>query len=192
MLVCPGAGIFRRDLDSALIELLEIKQKFNSTKQPSIVKKFSIKSEGDLDYAFKLQNYFSKISDFFLRIESPWISVYTNSKSVVDKIVKINPDNIKYVSVPPDCGLSEDTIILPKVDFEFRVTLGKTIQEHSSFIEWAENTQKVKLTKSCKSALTRNKSWGGSYFYITGEKNLLLAKMHLGGSINKVERIIKA
>jgi hypothetical protein len=70
--------------------------------------------------------------------------------------------------------------------------LGKTTQEHSAFIQWAENNAKLKLTKTCKRELARDYSWGGTYFYVTGENNLLMTKMHLGGSINKVERIIKA
>jgi hypothetical protein len=47
------------------------------------------------------------------------------------------------------------------------------------------------MTKSCKTALGKNKSWGGTHFYVSGENNLLMAKMHLGGSILKIERIIK-
>jgi len=34
-------------------------------------------------------------------------------------------------------------------------------------------------------------SWGGTHFYITGEKNLLVARMMLGEGINKVEKILK-
>jgi hypothetical protein len=81
---------------------------------------------------------------------------------------------------------------MTKTNYDFKVTLGKTIKEYSAFIEWAETNKKLKLTKSCKSALNSNRSWGGTHFYVTGEKNLLLAKMHLGGSINKVERIVKS
>jgi hypothetical protein len=81
---------------------------------------------------------------------------------------------------------------MSKVNFDYKVTLGKTNQECSAFVQWAENNAKLKLTKSCKTELSKNKSWGGTFFYITGDNNLLMAKMHLGGSINKVERIIKA
>jgi capsular polysaccharide biosynthesis protein len=54
------------------------------------------------------------------------------------------------------------------------------------------SNKKCKLTKSCIRELEKQRSWGGSHFYITGNNNLLLAKMHLGGSISKIERIIKA
>lgn len=81
---------------------------------------------------------------------------------------------------------------MPKINFDYKVTIGKTIQEHSAFIQWAEGNAKLKLTKSVKKELSKHRSWGGAYFYLTGDNNLLMAKMHLGGSINKVERIIKA
>jgi hypothetical protein len=152
-----------------------------------------ITSPADLNYGYALQAALSKMEDIHLRVENPWISVYTNSKKDVTKLEKIDPDRVKYVCCPPAAtALESGTIILPKVNFEFKVTLGKTNSENSAFIEWAETNPKVKLTKSCKSSLTKDFSWGGSYFYITGEKNLLVAKMHLGGSINKIERILKA
>jgi len=93
---------------------------------------------------------------------------------------------------PENLTLESGVVILPKVPFDYKVTLGKTSQEHSAFITWAESNSKVKITKSCKKELSKPQSWGGTYFYITGNNNLLLAKMHLGGSINKIERISKA
>ena len=81
---------------------------------------------------------------------------------------------------------------MPKMNFEFRVTLGKTTHENSAFVQWLEGNKKCRLTKSAKKDLLKTNSWGGKHFYITGDNNLLMAKMHLGGSISKVERIIKA
>jgi hypothetical protein len=80
---------------------------------------------------------------------------------------------------------------MPKMNYDYRVTLGKTTQEYQSFIEWAETSKKIKLTKSCKKDLQRLRTWGGTHFYISGENNLLLAKMHLSGAIAKIERIVK-
>jgi hypothetical protein len=139
-----------------------------------------------------LQNQLAKLTNLEVRIESPWITVYTNDKANIDSLVKIDKEKVKYISVPPEkTVLDENTIILPKVNYDYKITLGKTDQEHSAFIEWAEKNPKLKLTKTCKRELARDRSWGGTYFYITGDNNLLLAKMHLGGSINKIERIIK-
>jgi hypothetical protein len=152
----------------------------------------SIKTKEELDYAFKLCKQLKKITNIDVRVEGTWISVYTNLKSDVDALTKINPDNVKYISIPPaDTTLTGDTIIMPKINYDFRVTLGKTTQKQESFIEWAENNKKIKLTKSCKKDLSRDRSWGGTHFYVTGDNNLLMSKMHLGGCIGKVQRIIK-
>lgn len=190
VITCAGASWFRGgDWDSVLDQL----KKTNIIENAAIGFRTSIKTQEDLDYAFKLQSALRKLKDIEVRVESPWITVYTNSKSDVDSIIKLDNTKIKYVSVPPtNASLQEDVIILPKVDYDFKVTLGKTTSEHSSFVSWAESNNKVKLTKTCKRELTKNMSWGGTYFYVKGENNLLMAKMHLGGSINKVERIVKA
>ena len=188
VLVCAGASLFRSgDMNSTLDQLKRID--LNKTQDQWMR---TIKTRDELVYCFELQAELKKIKDIDVRVESPWISIYSNSKADIDAIAKVNENNVKYISSPSSKVLEHGTILLPKIDFEFKVTLGKTTTEHSAFIGWAEANDKVKLTKTCKRDLTKDRSWGGTYFYITGEKNLLLAKMHLGGSINKVERIIKA
>jgi hypothetical protein len=147
-------------------------------------------SEEDFDFAFKLLNQLAKMEDFDLRIESPWISLYCNSKKDVDTIIKFDAERVKYYS-SPDADLEVGTIIMPKVPFDYRVTMGKTSQPQQAFISWADSNSKIKLTKSCRRDLEKPTSWGGTYFYINGDNMLLMAKMHLGGSITKIERIIK-
>jgi len=150
------------------------------------------KNKDDTGYGIKLATELMHESAIDVRVESPWISIYTNNQSLIKKLVKINPDHVKYVCEPETgANLQEGTIIMPKMDYDYRVTLGKTVQEHSAFIAWADTNKKCKLTKSCIRELQRPRSWGGTHFYITGDNNLLLAKMHLGGSISKVERIVK-
>lgn len=195
VLTCAGASWFRGgDMESALDQLKKVTMSppTSSSFFNARIKSAGIKTQEDLDYAFKLQKQLKKITDFDIRVESPWITVYSNSEADINNIIKIDESKVKYVCVPPtDTSLDSNTVIMPKINYEFRVTMGKTTQEHSTFIQWAESNSKVKLTKSCKKELSRDRSWGGTHFYITGEKNLLLAKMHLGSSINKVERIIK-
>lgn len=189
VLTCAGAGWFR---GGNFQETLDNLKKINLTDNNNWQAK-SIKTKEDLDYAFELQSHLKKLINIEVRVESPWVTIYTNSKSDIDELVKIDEDKVKYISVPPaKTLLDENTIILPKINHDYKVTLGKTTHEHSTFIQWAENNAKLKLTKTCKRELTRDYSWGGTYFYVTGDNNLLMTKMHLGGSINKVERIIKA
>jgi len=188
VVVCPGAQLFRNGLNQALDQLTKVDLGSSSSKWRTS----HIKNQDDLDYAFKLHNTLSAMSNFDVRVESPWISIYANDKKQIDKITKIDNDRVKYVCVPPsNITLDSDSIIMPKMNFEYRVTLGKTNQEHNAFIQWAETNKKLKLTKSCEKELSKPLSWGGTHFYITGDNNLLMTKMHLGGSISKVERIIK-
>ena len=186
VLVCSGAQWFRSgDMDATLVSL---KSLVVNDKKSGYT--YGIRTQDDLDYAFLLQKQLKKLKDFEIRVESPWVTVYSNNKSDVDSLIKLDDTRVKYVSIP-DLTLEKDTIVMPKMDYEFRITLGKTSREHSAFIDWAEGNSKIKLTKSCKKDLSKDRSWGGTHFYITGEKNLLVARMHLGGSINKIERIIK-
>jgi len=188
VVVCPGAQLFRNGLEQAFDHLTKVNLESTASKWRTS----HIKTQGDLDYAFKLHNALSTMTDFDVRVESPWISIYGNNKKQIDKITRIDNDRVKYICVPPaNVILDSNTIIMPKMNFEYRVTLGKTNQEHGAFIQWAETNKKLKLTKSCKKELSKPLSWGGTHFYITGDNNLLMTKMHLGGSISKVERIIK-
>lgn len=190
VLICAGSQWFRSgDLETTLEYLKRIK--IGETAQP-YQSRTAIKTQEELDFAFKLHNLLSKMTDIDVRVESPWISIYTNNKKYIDSITKLDKSKIKYICVPPDnSSLEANTILMPKMNYDFRITLGKTTQEHESFIAWAESSKNVKLTKSSKRDLSKAKSWGGTHFYVTGDNNLLLVKMHLGGSIAKIERIVK-
>ncbi len=156
--------------------------------------KYGVKENGKrYSYNQKVMKYLDSLEDYEVRVESPLVSIYTNDKKDIDFIGNIDKTAVKYISVPnKNTNLQEGVIILPKVDFEFKVTVGSTKQNYEAFVNWAEGNSKARLTKSCKEDLLRNSSWGGTYFYITGEKNLLLAKMHLGSVINRVDRISKS
>lgn len=192
VLVCPGAQHFRSgDMDSTLESLKKVI--LTTDLKPVSWRNVHIKTQDDLDYAFKLQKVLKKFTAIEIRVESPWISVYSNDKSQIDALVKIDKDRVKYISVPPNNSqLATGTVIMPKTDYDFRITLGKTVNNHTTFVEWAEKNSKIKLTKSSVKDLNKDRSWGGTHFYVTGDNNLLMAKMHLGGCIAKVERIIKA
>lgn len=195
VLVCAGAGWFRNknwDLAEERLRCVDLSK--NSSQYPNYTRYTgtSIKTKEDLDYAINLLAELRKLDDIDLRVESPWISLYTNTEANINKITSIDESRIKYVSSPSaDISLEVGTIILPKVDFEYKVTMGRTLQEYSTFVNWADTSTKLKLTKTCRKQLSSNASWGGSYFYVTGDKNLMLAKMHLGGTISKIERIVK-
>lgn len=197
VLVCAGSSLFRsNDMASVLEELNKITfeniETTNARSPYYAARKPWISTREDLDYAFKLQKAVSKMQDIDIRVESPWISIYTNVKANIDRLIKLDNTKVKYISLPPaNVPLDKETIIMPKMSYDFRVTVGKTTHNHISFVDWAESNKKLKLTKSCKKDLSKDKSYGGTHFYVTGDNNLLLAKMHLGGCISKVQRIIK-
>jgi hypothetical protein len=188
VLVCSAATYFRSGDMSTTLESLK-----NLSLDDLSKKRFStnlIRSQDDLDYAFKLQSTLSKLKDIDIRVEAPWISVYTTNRKDCDSLSKLDENRVKYISQPSK-NLEEGTILMPKMDYDYRITLGKTTQEHSAFIEWAESNAKLKLPAGCKKDLLKDRTWGGKHFYLSGDNNLLMAKMHLGGSIAKVERIVK-
>ena len=195
VLVTPLASLFRNcDMDATFELLTKAHDSFTlqDPARPVIsYKKVNVKTEEDFNYAFALQKQIKKMLDFDLRVENPWISLYTNSKKDIDAITKIDSSKIKYVCAP-DSIIEPGTIIMPKVPYDYRLTIGKTTQSYTAFIEWAEVTKKVRLTKSCKKMLISNRSWGGAYMYIKGDNALLMAKMHLGGAVGKIERVIQS
>jgi hypothetical protein len=188
-LVCSSATLFRGgDIDNAVMELAKI-----DLRAPEHFSYWStrIKSSEDLEYVRSLCSDFKKITDYDLRVEQPIINIYTNDIKTVKMFEKKYCDNIKFISKPATDGvLTSDTIIMNKMNFDYRITMGATKQEYSTFVEWAENHPKIKLTKSCIRDLHRGRSWGGTHFYVSGDNNLLMTKMHLGGTISKVQRII--
>jgi hypothetical protein len=194
VLVVPGSGFFRADeMEFALKNLQKIAFEMDSGTGGGLAKRVNIKNSSDLEYALELLGKIKKLQDYDLRVESPFVSIYTNSQLDVDLLTNIDCNRVKYISKPPtNNSLVSGTILLPKVNFDYKVTLSKTTYEHSTFVNWATGNKKVKMTKSCIRDLIKDRSWGGTYFYITGDSQLLMAKMHLGSAINKVERIIKA
>ena len=194
VLVSAVAHAFRsKDASTILKNLQKVQVDPTRKESYSTWRGTVVRSQDDIDYAFKLQTALSSLEDSIVRVETPWISVYTNKETDVNKLINLDVNKVKYVcKPPPDTELVTGIVIMSKVDFDYKVTMSKTNHEYSAFVQWADTNPKLKLTKSCKTELSKDKSWGGTFFYITGENNLLMAKMHLGGSINKIERIIKA
>lgn len=185
----PAASVLRGgDIDRSL-ELIDKHGADNSKYNPLS----KIKNAEELESIKTICELLKKFINYELRVEQPWISVYTNTIKDVKLLEKIFDDSvIRYISKPVKANtLTEDTVVMPKMDYDFKITLAATKKEHSAFVEWAESNKKLRVTKSCKRELLRNRSWGGTHFYVTGDNNLLMAKMHLGGSIAKIQRIVK-
>jgi hypothetical protein len=148
----------------------------------------------EIEYAVKLTSAMQKMTDFIIRIESPYINFYTNNKADIEKLAKVNVDSVKYVSVPTpgsEANLEDKKIIVKNLDYDYRVTMGRTRQNYNNFLQWCSGKDKVKLTKRASSQLSKEHSWGGYYFYVKDEKSLTMVKMFLSSNIQNVEQCVK-
>ncbi len=174
-------------------ELANVKKNIGIVAASSIpwVKKLTPQ---DIDYVLKLVTALTPMTEYIVRIESPYINFYTNTDKDIEKLAKINPEFVKYVCIPSPGSESElelNKIIVKNIDHEFRVTMGRTRQNHSNFVAWAADKDKLRLPKRAKNELAKDRSWGGYYFYVKDEKTLTMVKMFVGGEIQSIERCVK-
>jgi hypothetical protein len=185
VLVCPVAGWFRGNkLDFVL-------EKLNIGVFPPWVK---IKGKEDIDYCFNLQKLMTTLSNYDLRIENPRINFYTNDTSAIEKLAALDENRIKFICLPnkDSPALAENNIIVKTLDYKYKAHLGATRQDYSSFVQWCEGNDKIRLTKRAAKDLSKSFSWGGGYFYIKDDKTLTIVKLFLGSIITKTEIVIKA
>jgi hypothetical protein len=190
---CPGGHLFRGgDFDNALREMHELIKGTYGALKPKFPSRM-FKSLDEVATSIRLVTDLKKMLDIELRVETPAVSIYTNDPKHIALLEKKYPDNLRYISRPaaPDT-LDVDTIIMPKMkEYDYKVTMAASKQEQTVFLDWANQSTKLRVTNSCKRDLQRSRSWGGTHFYVAGDNNLLMAKMHLGGCISKIQRIAK-
>jgi hypothetical protein len=189
VVVCPGGHWFRgKNLDYAQ-EMLDDWNTGNLQKNQWL----KIKSYSDYQYCLSLLKILKKATDFHLRIEHPLLSFYSNDYSVVIAIANLDVTKTKYIAEPPvNINITQGEIILKRIDYDFKVTIGATRQNFANFVQWSENSKKVKMTKGCKKELRKDRSWGGSYFYVKDEQTLLLVRMFIGSEMARIDKVIKA
>jgi hypothetical protein len=188
VVVCPLATWFRNsDFESVItrLEQLDLGQK------PMWAK---IKGPEDIEFTRNLNAVMSGQKDFNLRVEHPYLNFYTNDTKSIEQIAAVDPSRIRYISIPnkSNPGLQTNSVICKKIDFGYKVFLGKTTQNYSNFVEWAKTSSNVKLTKRAEKDLGKDRSYGGSYLYVKSDKALTMVKVYIGSSISKVESVIKA
>lgn len=189
VVVCPGGHWFRgKNLDYAQ-EMLDNWNNGDLHKYEWL----KIKNPADHQYCVDLLKILKSCSDFHLRVEHPLLSFYSNDYNSVVTIANLDIKKTKYIAEPPNnANITQGEIILKRIDFDFKVTLGQTRQNFTNFIEWSEKSKKVKMTKGCKKALQKDRSWGGTYFYVKDDQSLMLVKMFIGSDIARIDKVIKA
>ncbi len=188
-LVCPTAYWFRGgNIDNAKTKLSGLTQ---GHKTPPWLK---IKDVADIEFCNQVCKTLENMTNFSIRVEQPILNIYTNDPKHLEELVNIDENRIKYICIPNKINPSprSNSVILKKLDYDYKVFLGKTTSNYSNFVNWAEKNTNIRLTKRTKKDLSRPMSWGGSYFYVRGDKNLTAVKLFIGSSISKIEQVIKA
>lgn len=187
VLVCAFGNVFRGSNTSKYKSRLAIENAnaANSSSQSRYAYRVD-----DLELANALYTELLTTSDYCTRIEYPTLTIYTNDWGNIIKLRDLNRDRVRSISIPPD-NLIEGAVYMPTMDYEYRLTLGKTEKPYTDFIEWADAINKIKITNSCRDMLSNaNGSYGGGHVYVTGENTLLLVKLQLSGIRLTIDRIV--
>lgn len=144
--------------------------------------------------AKKLCSLLTTMDNWQVRVETPYISFYVDDIKSVESLVKNNVSRVKYVSIPDpntEDKLTNQTILVKKLEFDYRVTVGSSNQCYINFVEWSKNNPKIRLPKRAARDLSRDSNPGGGFFYVKDEKSLTMVKMFLGRTITKVEKVVR-
>lgn len=185
---CIFAGYFRgNNIKFAQQKLKDVKK---TGVNPAWAKQATV---ADVDFALELSKIFLKLQDYAVRIENPVVSFYTNNEQDLKTITDLDPDAVKYVSIPDSQQpMEKDTVYVKKLDYGFKVTMGRTTQSLDNFVQWCQaNPSKIRMPKRCLGDLTSGHSWGGGHFYVKDDKTLTMVKMFLGINVARVDRVVK-
>lgn len=191
VLVCPAAGWFRgKKYDFTQTKLDEI-------ESHQIGGKWSkIRNQEDLNYSYKVLYHLRNFNDveYDTRVESPFINLYTNNASYIEKLAAIDGSRVKFVCLPNKNiqKLDPGKVVVKTLDYDYKVYLATMKnKDNTSFLNWIKDNNKVRVTKRCIKDLSQRVSWGGSYFYVKDAKTLTMVKMFLGSDISRIEEVIK-
>lgn len=155
------------------------------------------KNAGAAERSFgkKIYDFLKTKEIWHCRVETPYLSIYLNDFGDLQDLIKLSSKRIKYISIPDPASESKlvsGTVLVKKLDFDFRVVVGATHQNYSNFVQWSNNNPKIRLPKRAVKDLSKDYSPGGSYFYVKDAKSLTLVKMFLGRTITKIETVVQA
>lgn len=187
VLVCSGVHVFRGgDLDNAFKRLSTIglpEQEVNYFSRHVVVR-----SQQEIDFLFEVYQCLSTLTDYAVRVENPWLSIYTNKEDDIEKLREIDKKRVKAIYRPLTNLLVGE--IVSTLPFDYRVTVRSSKIDLTPFCEWAETNEKIRLTGSLKSLIARPYPNRTAYFYVKGDYTLTMSKLHLGGFITKIDRIV--
>lgn len=190
VLVCYGAGMFRGgNLNTIFKRLSEVEVGPPSYSWQTYPPPVPVRNQADLNYLFDVYSCLSRMEDFTVRVENPWLSIYTNDEKDIRALRLIDSTRVKAIYQP--AAQLEEGVCVSSLPYDFKVFVKPNDAGHDSFIEWAESNDNIKLTKSVVHSLKGFRRSNQSYFYVSGDKNLTMARIYLGGLVKRVDRIVR-
>ncbi len=151
-------------------------------------------TSADKKHALSVAHLLVNVEEWYARVETPFVSIYLNDENHLESVIKACKNRVKYVEIPDPKSenlLAEGTVLVKKLDYKFKVSLGVSNQNHSNFVQWCENNPKIRMPKRAKRDLVRDSNAGGGFFYVKDEKVLTMVKMFLGRTITKIEAVVQ-
>lgn len=155
-------------------------------------------SSSDLHEAYEIYKILSNATDeYMLRCEYQALIVYTNNRSLLDKISKkITSRDVEIWE--PDQNAVEflknntNVIIVNKVpEFPYKITLGKKPGK-PELANWIEkNSNKVQIGSVLLNNLKTSARWiQGQYFYVKDENVIFLMQIMIGDNIGRIDKLV--
>ena len=192
------ATIFRNKNFANARKELDLLQRSYENGKPLIkywgLRDFKIGTESFFDAKKLLASFQKYEGDFTLRVESSFISIFSNDKKWIEKIKNdiTNDFAHEYWSPDPDliCYLDPKIILVNgPVNYKYKVTLGP--KGEPSFATWAEkNPQHIKIGSIAKKEIKEDSWVNGFYFYAKNEKTLQICSLMLGNKIRRVDTLV--
>lgn len=137
---------------------------------------------------------FQTKTDFKLRVEKPYISVYSNDINWLLNVTYKIANVTELWSPDPSIEhkLEKNIIIVEHPsDYPIKVTLGNGGVIDPGFINWANNnTNLIKIGPTLKEKILESGYVSGLYFYVRDEKILDLVSLMISSAIVRVEKLM--
>lgn len=189
ILISAGVYLFRTGNLDVIFKNLS---KVDVLKAPSLYYRSPIKEQGDLTYLFNVYEELCKMQEFSIRVENPWLSIYTNNYEDIEALTNLDKSRVRCIHRPTTVLTNGE--ILSTLPFDYKIhfkNLPKVV-DYSGFVQWATTSDKVRISKNTINALQSQYIWPNMvYIYVAGEKNLTMAKLYIGSIISRVEKVVQ-
>jgi hypothetical protein len=144
----------------------------------------------DIEKHTKLYQTLYELENYKIRVETSIISIYSNNVEDIDKIKKAMGKTVISLSAPKSDQhkkllSTKNNIVFSKVDYKYKITIGKLNKDSANFSDWAKNNKKIKLPR-----VDDGKIYRGCNILVKDDKTLTIVKMYLSNSIQRIDEIL--